>query len=938
MKTFLFIPTVLFFSILCLQVKGQNKFSVEGTVTDTAALPLSAATVVLLQEKDSVLVSFTLTHQDGKFVLKKVAAGSFILQITYLGFQNFSKKISLPFEGGNYDFGAIKLLPVSANLDEVVVKAEHIPIVFKKDTIEYNAAAFKTQPNAVVEDLLKKLPGVEVDREGNIKAQGKTVERVLVDGKEFFGNDPKIATKNLPADAVGKVQVFDKKSEMAEFTGIEDGKKEKTINLALKEGKKKGYFGNVSGGYGSDSRYEGKANINHFGKKIQLSGIGMLNNINEQGFSINDYLNFMGGLQNMMSGGGGGGLKLSLGGEGGVPLNLGKTDGILTTFAGGLNFNYDFNKKTKLRSSYFYNRIKTDIERTATRQNLLDDRSFNSEEKDGRFSQNTNHRLNFTLRHEIDSFQNIILRSTIGFNEALLRSLNETKTFNAENALENTGLRNNHSAGDNFNLTSNLIYRRRFHKKGRAFVADLSFGSINADRKAALGSINNFLLQDDNEREFSDTLQQRQTLANDETDFGVNLSYTEPIGKRKYLEINYARQNFSNESVKDFFDVFPNAEPRELFNAALSNHYQRDYTYNRAGLNFKLNGKKSNLTTGLSLQDSKLEGEILSQEVSLRKDFFNVLPSLRWNYDIAASRNLSFDYETTVREPSLEQLQPVVDNSDPLNTFTGNPELRPEYRHNFKLNFMSFDQFSFTNIFVSLDAIYTNNKITNSRNLDSLFRQNIQPVNVDGDFILNGYLSFGTPLKLIKSRININTNLSYNHGILLVNNVENKTDRVITSVDVSIENRKKEVVDIAVGAKLSHNTTKYSVSKNLNQTFLNQTYYADFALQFGKTWSLGSSMDYALYSGESFGSSREIPIWKASLSKFILKNKRGQFKFSVFDLLDKNVGINRNSELNYIEEERIRSLGRYFMFGFSYSLSGFGGNNSPGIDIQVRQR
>ena len=281
-------------ALVSLESFAQNRsLSISGILVDSAKAPLVGATVVLLNETDSVLHSFTLSNDAGFFELKKLPEATYILQVTFVGYGDFSKKIELLDQP--IDMGLITLSPESKLLDEVLVKAEHIPIRIKNDTIEYNSAAYKTQPHAVVEDLLKKLPGVEVGRDGTIRAQGERVDQVLVDGKEFFGNDPKIATKNLPADAVDKVQVFDKKSEMAEFTGIEDGRESKTINLALKEDKKNGYFGKAEMGYGSEDRFEGKANINRFGQQSQLSAIAMANNTNQEGFSIEDYINFMGG-------------------------------------------------------------------------------------------------------------------------------------------------------------------------------------------------------------------------------------------------------------------------------------------------------------------------------------------------------------------------------------------------------------------------------------------------------------------------------------------------------------------------------------------------------------------------------------------------------------------------------------------------------------------
>ena len=353
---------LIFLAILLMAgqlVSAQNlKADIKGTVLDTANLPLNGATVVLLNATDSVLVKFGLSNTQGKFFFRKVESGNYLLQITYLGLGKYSEEISFDAANGDLILEAVSLQMPDMTLGEVTIEGERTPIVIRGDTIEYNADAFQTQPNAVVEDLLRKLPGVEVERDGTVKAQGEQVQRVFVDGKEFFGDDPKMATKNLPADAVDKVQVYDKASEMAEFTGIDDGREQKAINLELKEGKKQGLFGKLMAGYGTEERFEAKGNINRFSDKMQFSAIGMGNNINEQGFSMQDYINFMGGLRSMMSGGGGVRIAIDLD-EGGGMGGPGGGAGITTSAGGGINFNYDIGKKTKFHSSYFYNYLNT---------------------------------------------------------------------------------------------------------------------------------------------------------------------------------------------------------------------------------------------------------------------------------------------------------------------------------------------------------------------------------------------------------------------------------------------------------------------------------------------------------------------------------------------------------------------------------------------------
>ncbi|MBK7407087.1 MAG: TonB-dependent receptor [Saprospirales bacterium] len=716
---------------------------------------------------------------------------------------------------------------------------------------------------------------------------------------------------------------------MAEFSGIEDGQEERTINLALKDDKKQGYFGNVTGGYGTDSRYQGKASINRFSKKMQLSALGMLNNINEQGFSINDYLNFMGGMQNMMAGGGS--FRISIdGNQSGIPLDFGQHNGITTTTAGGLNLNLDLHEKTELNTSYFYNRIGNDLQRDVFRENLLGDNAFSTTENSDQQSRNTNHRFNSTLRHEIDSTQRLIFRGGLGFNDAFLENYRNSQTFGSESVLKNTSLSNFRSDGTNLNWDLNGTYLKRFRKAGRVFTTNLSLGSTKNESTGFLYSENAFL--PDDLLGFRDTVQQRQLSTSDQLNYGGRLSYTEPVGKGKYLEVNFAHQNYGNEVEKEFYDSTPT---EEVFNSGLSTHYLRDYNYDRGGLNFRYSHKDLNLTLGAAMQHSRLKGELVNLAIPIAKSFTNFVPSLRANYEFTSTRHLEFDYETSVREPSLEQLQPIVDNSDPLNSYIGNPNLRPEYSHNLSLRFMSFSSFSNTNLFANLEGRYTTDRITNSQFIDSLFRQYTTPVNVAWDWEGNGYFSFGTPLRFIKSKINFDIDARYNRSLIFVNAVSNIADRWNGTLGLSLENNKKKWLDAVAGVKWGFNTTRLSESEALNQDFFEQTIYADVLIKPSKNWSIDQSVDFTAYKGDAFSNTAIGPIWKASATRRLWQNKL-ELKLSVFDLLNRNTGINRSSQFNYFQEERVNVLGRYVMLSATYALSGFG--SEGGMHFEVRRR
>lgn len=932
MRTYLLTPVLIFATMYQLHAQ---KLEVTGSVLDSLSQPLPSATVVLLQAQDSILKHFAMADNRGLFSIKGVTPNEYVLQVSYLGYQPHYQRFSAPDGQSSVDLGRIQLVAQSALLQEVVVKAEHNPVSMRRDTIEYNTAAFKTQPNAVVEDLLKKLPGVEVERDGTIKAQGERVQNVLVDGKEFFGKDPQIATKNLPADAVDKVQVYDKKSDMAEFTGIDDGQEEKTINLALKEDRKKGVFGQLRAGGGTQERFEGKANINRFSPSRQFSVLGLANNVNEAGFSFQDYLNFSGGLQNMMSGGK---VRLEIDGDNnaGIPLNMsGGAQGILTTYAGGINFNNEFNDKTELQTSYFFNQADQETDRESRRENFFGDQVFSSSQNNLENSLNRNHRINLTLDHRLDSLQSLKFTGRFGFSDNDLVTSQSSRLFTANDQLNTDGERNYQSSGNGLNYNTSLLYRRRFSKKGRTFSTQLNLNRNDREGDGLLDSYNRFWTNGLIGR--VDTILQNNLQNNDRRNYGADMTVTEPIGKKQYLIVDYNYRRDLNEAQREVFDLPVDLIGSPLFNSLLSNHYQSDYTYHRPGILYKLVGKNSNFSAGVDWQQSRLKGDLLIQEVTIDQSFSNLLPNMRWNYDFTSSSNVSVSYRTDLREPSVRELAPIVDNTDPLNIYEGNPDLRPAYDHNLEFHFFSFNAAELKNFMSFIQLRYTHDRIVNAQSIDENFVRTIQPVNVDSDYSLLADLSYSTPLRFIKSRINLSGNTEIGRGINFLNARENKTDRLTLGGNVRIENRFKEVVDISVGVKLSYNQLRYSLDSDFNQDYLNQMYFTDFGLKLPKSLFFKTDLEYNVYNGIGQGFDQALTLWNASLAKTIFKNQRGEIKVSARDILNQNRSITRRPQLNFIEEESVRNIGRYFLLSFTYQLSA-AGEGGGGFVIKMEER
>jgi len=898
--------------------------SLTGTINDPLNMPLEGATAVLVNQSDSLMAGFALTNAKGRFLVDGISFGQYILQISFLGYTD----IEIPIDISTKDRQELDLITMEEsdiNLDEILVEGEYVPIRMKSDTIEYNANAFKVSPNADVEELLKKLPGIEVAKDGSIKSNGEAVTKVLVEGKEFFGDDPTIATKNLPADAVDAVQVFDKKSEMEEFTGIEDGNESRTINLALKDDKKNGFFGNGKLGYGSEDRWEGKFNVNSFGKKAQLSAIGAANNINEQAFSFDDYIDLMGGFGAAFGSG-----EVSFSND---DFDFDSGQGFTDAHSLGLNYNNDLSKKTELTSNYFYSRTDKDLDRTSFTQNILNEGTFTTNEKSFTNRINNRHKLNLNIKSKIDSSQLLSIKSTFGLNIAgTERTFNRTLLgFSA--TPENTSVTSNSSDRDKFTFGLRGNYSKRFGDASRVLTLTGNVASEYTDNLRLLNSLNTFF---QNQRQ--EIIDQRQVESNDQLNYELGISFTEPLGKRQYLDIGYSRQNYDNDFQKNFFDILQDPTRTETLNEALSNAYNRSFLYDRFGLNYKLNRKKYKLSLGARYQISNLTGELESSEAPIEKEFKNLLPRMNFSYDFNNSTRTSFNYSTSIREPSLQQLQPIASNLDPLYVYIGNPNLDAAYSHRLGMNFNTYSSFSNISLFLNANMTYTKDRITNSQSIDENFVQTVSPINVNNDYQYTTYASFHAPLKFLGLKVGVNQSMNISNSILFLNTQEDNVIRSNHGLGLTFENKKKEKLDWLIGTQLGYNKASYEKNNNLNQDYIDQTYYIDISSDFAKGWYFETSFDYKIYSAEAFGERTTIPLWEASISKNLFKNERGQLTLSAVDILNQNLGINRSNTLNYIQDERVISLGRYFMVTMGYKFSGFGAKEVRAISIGNNRR
>jgi hypothetical protein len=907
---------ILILFLLSLQINGQNiRWSLTGNLADEKGQILQSATVTLLDPLDSTLLAFGVSGASGAFEIKNIRNEEVIVQVTYMGYEHFFQKIQRPENALSLNLGKVTLKEKTEELDEFTLE-DIAPITIKKDTIEYHAEAFKTQPNANVEELLKRLPGVEIDQEGNIKAQGETVKRVLVDGKEFFGNDPKLATKNLLAEAIDKVQILDRKSEQSQFTGIDDGQREKTINLKLKEDYKKGFFGNLTGGYGSDNLYKLQGNLNRFSENQQLSFLGLSNNINEQGFSIEDYINFQGGVRSVASGGQ---IRITVGGPGGgssgIPINSGqRLNGIMNSHAYGVNLNQDFNKNTKLRSSYFFNQLNHQITQDTDRLNFFPSGDFTFEEKSIQDNQSNNHRLNLIIDQKIDSLNSFRSTTNAQLNQTdrFGRSISSTKDMDGN--LLNRGERSNLTFGNSYQANTEMLLRHRFKKPGKTISANLTFGFNSSDYEGILYAENEFF----GTEEEVEILEQENTQQNQNLNYGVNLAYTEPLGGRKYLELVY---NFTQNRNEVNREVFDRDGESLTFNRGLSNRFHAIYTYHRPGVNISYNPGKYNFVAGLAMQATSLNGELFLLNESINNNFINLLPSMRLNYGFSNTKNLMLNYQTSVNEPGIEQLQPVINNADPLNIFIGNPELRPAFNHTWQANYNSFDMGSFVNLFINAFVNFTENAIVNSQSIDERQIRTIMPVNVRNNTVIGGNINFGFPIKPLNSRFNIGPNLNYSRGFNLINELEDQIKISNVGGNVRYDFNWKEFVNLGLSANISRQNTSYAFNPMQNQLFLNQNYNAEIGLNFLDKYAASWNFNYLKFNSRTTDFDESIPLINLSFSRFVLKNNMGEIRLSGNNLLNQNIGVVQRADINFIEQTVTNNLGRFILLSFTYKLN-----------------
>jgi hypothetical protein len=934
----LFLLVIIFTAVITTtaQVNGV----VKGKLVDTTAKqPLSDATISVMLVKDSSLVSFTLSDKKGIFQVTNLDAGDYLLIISYTGYENFKKTFSITAEKKTADLGEIALNKEYKTLAGVVV-ADVAPVRISGDTVSFKADAFKTKPNATTEDLLKKIPGVQVQKDGTISAMGENVQKVLVDGKEFFGNDPKLATKNITADMVDQIQVFDDMSEQAKFTKIDDGSRSKTINIKLKKDKNRGDFGKITAGGGTNGRYEGNLSFNHFRGNQRISLLAAANNTNKQGFSFSDIISAQGGMAQFSraAGGGGGGfggmgggnMMSALGGLGGFG---GTGSGITTSRSLGLNYNDQWGKKIDFRSSYFFSQSDNLLKQSSYRQTYFpNDSTTDAYTESESRNRNRSHRFNVRWEYAIDSMNSVLYTGNLNLQESngLYRDTSFTFSNGINDYLAVTSKTANTNERNGLNYSGELLYRRKFKKTGRTLTIGWRNGYNESESENNNVAPNRFY-KPDGSLLFSRSQDQRGTQDTEANNNTVSTSYTEPLGKNKVLELNYAYTNNKNISDRETYDYNSLSGKYDMLNLLQTNYFENTNISNRVGFNYRLQEKKYNYQLGLAMQFTELGSRSVraatGKDTTIIQNFTNFFPAASFTYSVNRTKNFRFNYRGRTNAPSITQLQDVPDVSNPLQVKTGNPSLKQEFINNFNINYSTFNILSFRFFTTNLNVNTTGNKIVNS--IDSLNRAVTitKPENLDGVYNVSGFTSLGFPIKKLKgSNVNMTTVVNYNRDISLIYKQKNITNRWLFTQTFGF-NYNKNKFDMGVTAGLTYNNARYSLQQNLNTEFFTQTYTADFSYTFKKDFIASTDLDVLINTGRADGFNQTIPMWNASFSKQFMKNKAAELKLTVFDLLNQNKSITRNIGENYFEDNRTNVIRRYFLLSLTYNINRMAGRN-----------
>jgi hypothetical protein len=929
---------------LCFGVaQAQTTYKIKGVLRDAdSALRLSKASVKIASTRDTTRSRIVAADGEGRFVIEPVRPGEYQIVFSYVGYDDLRRKVSITNK--DLDLGEVLIARKQKTLDDVVFTSKIAPARQKGDTTEINAGALKVNPDATAEEMLRKAPGVTVEG-GQVTAQGEQVRRITIDGRQYFGDDATAALRNLPAEVIDKIQVFDRLSDQGQLTGFDDGQGFKAINIVTKANMRNGQFGRIYGGYGTDQRYAAGTSMNFFKQNKRLNVIGLFNNVNQQNFGAEDLLG-VSGMANMGGRGGMGGFGGRPGGGrpggmgsfgGGSGFSVGQQPGIAQTNAVGLNFSdLWFKKKADFSASYFFNNSNTQANSDTKRETFMPgDTSQFYRQANKNESDNFNHRINARLEYRIDSNNTLIIAPNISFQKN--NSFSETLGVNntADQELINSTLNRRQSDANGFNARNELTYRRGFPaKRGRSISVNLNTSWSKRESETDLSSFNTYFKAG---ALFGDTILQRTDNQTDNKSISANLAYTEPISAKSQIQLNYNPQ-FSNNQADQRNMLYDKATgDYTKLDSTLSNVFDNKVKAQSAGITYRLGDRDNQFSVGINYQHTNLlSDQTFPVQGSVDKTFSNWLPNLSWRKQLNKQTSLRMFYRASVNAPSVNQLQNVINNSNPLFLTAGNPFLDQAYTHFLTARINVTNAAKGKSFFAGMFGQLMQDYITNATwvaSKDSIIAKDVvmrrgsqlsKPVNLDGFRSLRGFANYGFPLKPIKSNLNLSGGISYARTPGMVNDVVNYSNNYSYNAGVTIGSNISEFIDFTVSYSGNFNHVINTIQPELNNKFYSHTAGVRVNLLTKNGWFVLNDLNNQIYSGLADGFNQNFWLWNVSVGKKFLKNRRGELKASVFDLLKQNQSVVRNVGETYIEDVQTQVLQQYFMLTFTYTLRNFG--------------
>lgn len=910
--------------ILFAHIALAQTGNVKGSVLDnTDNKNLQNTVISLLRTEDSVLVKFSRADRTGKFSLPNIKEGEYILMITHPYLGDYFDKTAVK-AGADTDLGVISMIPKSKLLAEVIVKSGS-PIRIKGDTTVYTADSFKVREGANVEELLRRLPGIQVDKDGKITAMGEKVTKVLVDGEEFFGSDPGIATKNLRADIVKEVEVFDKKSDQAEFTGIDDGVKDRTINLKLKDDKKKGYFGKIEAGGGLKDKYDNSIMLNAFKGKRKIAAYGIMSNTGRTNLNWEDANNYGGGMEGVETGiTDDGGMYMVWNGDGDDNYWGGRR-GIPRNWNGGLHYSNKFNNnKQSLNAGYKFSKVNAPGVTSTFSKTFLPDTSWSTNSVSNNYSSTNRHAFNLTLETTIDSSNTLKWTTRANENRSLTRSNYYSEALSEQGDSINNSSRNTHNNAVNDAVNSSLLWRHKFKKLSRTLSINADLGWNRSENEGLLYSLNNYFTKGIIENR--DTIDQQNIRNNESKSIGTRIAYTEPLSKDMYLEFSYAFNYNANSNERITNENDGSGKYTERIDS-LSNAFEFNRLVNTPGLNFRVNKKKFTYSFGSSVAFSHFIQKNITDNQKYSYDYTNFFPRANFTYKLKPSENIRFNYNGNTTAPTLEQLQPIRVNTDPLNIYLGNPDLDQAFRHSIGINYSNWNALKERNIWINSHFSMTENAFSQFSTIDSVGRRIYQTVNVDGVYTGSISMDYGFKVPDTKWRLGFGPRTNFNRNVDFVRDAKTReTVKNITTtrgygMRVSVSQYVKDKYEFYIAPNFSLNKSKASVNSAANAKYWQLSGWASGSVTLPGKFEVGTDINFeSRQKDPRFPANNNFTTWNSYVTKRVMKNEL-ELKLGVYDILNQNRGYNRSFNSYSFTETYYNTLKRYWLLTVTWNIS-----------------